>query len=125
MLYGPAVPDELRHRLRERLTAAMKRRDLVAVRALRATIATIDNAEAPALDPVDLRSVSIEQSPTGAGAREVRRLELDHAEVRGIVAREIDERRSAAASYDESGRTDRADELRREAAVIDEALEAT
>jgi hypothetical protein len=43
---------------------------------LRTTIAAIDNAEAPALDPSDLAGVPLERSPRGIGAREVARLEL-------------------------------------------------
>lgn len=96
----------------------MKQRDLVAVRVLRATIAAIDNAEAPALDPEDLAGVSIEQSPRGAGAREVPRLDLRPEDVRALVQSEIDDRLTAAEGYATAGQTQRARALRAEADVL-------
>jgi uncharacterized protein YqeY len=112
------VAGDIRTELRTGLAEAIRRRDLVAIRVLRTTIAAIDNAEAPPLDPADLTGVSIERSPSYVGAREVPRLELAAAEVRALVESEIDERLDAASGYEQAGRRQRADDLRAEAAVL-------
>lgn len=115
------MTDDLRAALRTRLTTAMKARDQVAVRALRSTIAAIDNAEAPALAPDDLRGVAIEHSPVGVGARDVARVTLSADDVDAIVRREIEDRLAAAASYDSAGQSAAASQLRREAEVLQES----
>lgn len=119
---GPRlVTDDLRAALRSRLTTAMKERDHDAIRALRSTIAAIDNAEAPALAAEDLKGVAIERSPMGVGAREVSRVTLSASDVDAIVRREIDDRLAAAASYEEAGQAEVATRLRREAEVLEES----
>jgi uncharacterized protein YqeY len=112
----PETP--LRQRLREALPAAMKSRDRVAVAALRATLAAIDNAEAvkPAEGP--RQSLAIEDLPVGAGATEAARRQLTDEDVAGIVRAEVAERESAAATYEQSGHPDRAGQLRGEAQIL-------
>ncbi|HWC33432.1 MAG TPA: GNAT family N-acetyltransferase [Mycobacteriales bacterium] len=119
MVYrATAKPDDPRVQLRERLAAAMKQRDSVAVRVLRTTIAAIDNAEAPAVDPAELGGMAIERSPRGAGAGEVPRTQLTATEMRALVRREIDDRLQTAAEYELAGRAEHAERLRAEAAVL-------
>ncbi|HET6908709.1 MAG TPA: hypothetical protein VFH54_05160 [Mycobacteriales bacterium] len=112
------MTDDLRTVLRARLTTAMKQRDRDAIRALRSTIAAIDNAEAPALSAEDLKGVAIERSPAGVGAREVSRITLTASDVEAIVQREIEDRLAAASSYEEAGQAEAATRLRREAEVL-------
>jgi RimJ/RimL family protein N-acetyltransferase len=112
----------IRERLRARLTEAMKARDAVAMRVLRATIAALDNAEAPRVDPADLRGIAIERSPRGPGASDVAREPLTAAESAAVVQQEIDERIAAASSYEQQGQQERAGELRAEAAVLEKVL---
>jgi uncharacterized protein YqeY len=87
----PDVP--LRQRLREALPAALRARDRVAVAALRATLAAIDNAEAVDTARAAVAGLAIEQTPMG-------------------------EREAAARDYDRAGRPERAAHLRGEAAVL-------
>jgi uncharacterized protein YqeY len=103
----------------------MREHDAVAVSAVRAALAAVDNAAAPELDPADLRGTSIEQSATGVGVRELDRLPLSDDDVRRIVAGEIEDRLAAAATYDAVTGSDRADDLRRGAAVLREVLQTT
>jgi uncharacterized protein YqeY len=110
----------LRQRLRDALPAAMKARDRVAVTALRATLAAIDNAEATA--PAQGRSLAIEQSPVGVGVAEAERRVLTEAQVERIVRAEIAEREAAAREYENAGHPDRAEQLRTEIAVLDRHL---
>ncbi|MGI5121763.1 GatB/YqeY domain-containing protein [Marinactinospora thermotolerans] len=108
----------LRLRLRQALPEAMRARDKVAVSALRATLAALDNAEAVPVDEAGLRGTALEQSPIGAGATEVARRELDeHGEV-AIVRAEVAERLEAAARLSAPAHADRAARLREEAAVL-------
>ena len=104
---------------RQALTAAMKARDSVAVGALRAVIAAIDNAEAadPAHAPAQ-QPGPIAGGVKGLGAGEVPRRTLGDAEVRAIVEREMAERQDAAAQYDELRRPDAAARLRAEIEVL-------
>ncbi|MFD0328421.1 hypothetical protein ACFQZC_09725 [Streptacidiphilus monticola] len=57
-------PVNLRTRLRDALTDAMRARDKAAVGVLRATLAAIDNAEAVPLDGRAPRAGAIEQAPS-------------------------------------------------------------
>ncbi len=110
-------PDPLRQRLRQALLTAMKARDEVAVPALRATLAAIDNAESVA-HPDAAASGAIEQSPVGAGATEAARRALSEAEVADVVRAEMAELEAAARDYDRAARTDRAAAMRQRAAVL-------
>jgi uncharacterized protein YqeY len=106
----------LRQRLREALPAAMKARDRVAVAALRATLAAIDNAEA--VEHVPSHGLAIERSPVGVGAAEVERRVLTEAQVADIVRAEMAEREAAARDYERAGRPERAEQLRGEISVL-------
>jgi uncharacterized protein YqeY len=105
--------------MRESLPQAMRARDKVAVSALRATLAALDNAEAVPVGSAGIRgAASLEESPVGAGATEVARRELsEHATV-DIVRAEIAERLEAAAELTAPAHADRAGRLRAEAAVL-------
>ncbi|NJC70528.1 GatB/YqeY domain-containing protein [Planosporangium thailandense] len=116
----PAVP--LRQRLREALPAAMKARDRVAVTALRSALAAVDNAEAVDGVVSGPGSLAIEQTPVGVGAAEVARRALTEAQVERIVRAEAAERVAAAREYEDAGRPERAEQLRREAAVLSDYL---
>jgi uncharacterized protein len=111
----------LRQQLRAALPVALKARDGTAVAALRSTLAAIDNAEAVDAG-VTTRGLAIEESPVGAGTTEVQRRALTGEQVRDVVRAEVAERRAAAEEYERAGRTDRADRLRAEAAVLDAHL---
>jgi uncharacterized protein YqeY len=121
----PATEPEppLRQRLRTALPAAMKAGDRLAVSALRATLAALDNAEAVDRTPTADRSLAIEQSPVGVGAAEVARRVLTSADVEHIVRTEVAEREAAAREYDRVGRSERADQLRGEARVLSAHLD--
>lgn len=108
----------LRLRLRRALPDAMRARDRVAVSALRATLAALDNAEAVPLDGTAPRAGALEDSPVGAGAAEVARRELSEGEVVAIVRAEAAERLETAARLDSPAHADRAERLRAEAAVL-------
>jgi uncharacterized protein YqeY len=115
-----AAAEQWRSWLREALTSAMRERRVSAIKALRSTLSAIDNAEAvdttEALKP---EPGPIAGAVSGLGAAEVARRQLTSDEVRGIIQREIDERRAAALDYERAGREERAGELRDEAAVIE------
>ncbi|MFC7621044.1 GatB/YqeY domain-containing protein [Microlunatus sp. GCM10028923] len=118
--------DELRDRLQRALRSALKERDRVGARAIRTALAAIANAEAvdpgsapkagPATDPAVAGTVK------GVGAAEVARRELSADDLAAIVGREITERRRAATMYEQSGRSEHAGELHREADVLDRIL---
>lgn len=96
----------------------MRARDRVAVSALRATLAALDNAEAVPVDEAALRGVALEQSPVGAGATEAVRCELSERGVEDVVRAEAAERLSVAARLTVPAHADRAARLRAEAAVL-------
>jgi uncharacterized protein YqeY len=108
-----------KHALRTELVLAMRRGDKPAVRALRTTIAAIENAEAiegPEPTPGIARS-PIAGSVEIASAQTPRR-DLSHDEVRAIIDAEIEERRRSAETYERAGHVDRATGLRLEADVL-------
>ena len=121
-----AVPSNaeapLRQRLRGALTLAMKARDRVAVGALRSTLAAIDNAEAVDRPTGTDTGLAIEQIPLGVGAAEMERRLLTESQIERIVRDELAEREAAARDYEQSGRTERAEQLRREVSVLAEQL---
>jgi len=96
----------------------MRARDKVAVSALRATLAAVDNAEAVPVDATAPSGPAIEQSPVGAGATEAVRRELTEREVADIVRAEVAERRHAAAQLTAPAHADRAARLRAEADLL-------
>ncbi|WP_261567537.1 hypothetical protein [Frankia gtarii] len=92
----------------------MKRRDSVAVAALRSALAAMDNAEA-----VEVPRFSGAEAPLrGLGAGDVARRHLSAQEMDDIVRAELSERLEAAATYDRSGQQTHAERLRREGDVI-------
>ncbi|WP_037914319.1 GatB/YqeY domain-containing protein [Actinacidiphila yeochonensis] len=96
----------------------MRVRDKVAVGALRAALAAVDNAEAVPVGGAELRGLALEQSPVGAGATEAVRRELSERAVADVVRAEVAERREAAAQLSALGQADRAERLLEEAAVL-------
>jgi len=98
--------DDLNTRLRADLTAAMRRRDQPAVRAVRTLMAAVSNAEAPQIDaaPLEVRGELLQHE----------RRELAADELVAIVAFQIADRESAIATYRANGRDDPADELQQE-----------
>jgi uncharacterized protein len=113
----------LRLRMRQALPEAMRARDKVAVSALRATLAALDNAEAVPVDAAGPRAGAIEQSPAGPGAAEAVRRSLSEGDVVDIVRAEIAERLETAAQLTAPAHADRADRLRAEAAVLERFLD--
>lgn len=111
----------MRSRMRRDLTAALKGRDRVAMSALRAALAAIENAAAPAADhaaPAVAGDDHVAGSVPGHGAAEVARRDLDETDLCAVVAREVDERTLAAERYEELGRGAEARRLRAEADVL-------
>lgn len=117
----PSVP--LRQRLQDALPAALKARDRAAVAALRSALAAIANAEAVNGPARSDRGQAIEQTSVGVGVAEVERRVLTADQVEQIVRAEVAERQAAALDYERAGRMDRADEVRREAAVLSAHLD--
>lgn len=114
----------MRSRLRADLTTALKARDRVAVTALRSALSAIENAEAI---PVDDSAPSISGTEhvagaVGLGAAEAARRELTDADVLAVLLDEVAQRVTAADEYARLDRTDAADRLRAEAAVLDRYL---
>lgn len=111
----------VRQRLRAGLTAAMKARDQVRVRALRAGLGAIDNAEAV---EVSTEAASLQHAGGIAGARsglgsgEAQRRSLSAEQVSAVIRSEIDERLAAADDFERSGAPERAGQLRDEAEVL-------
>ncbi|KND28679.1 GatB/YqeY domain-containing protein [Streptomyces acidiscabies] len=112
----------LRDLLRQALPDAMRARDKVAVSALRATLAALDNAEAVPVDAGVLRGQAIEAVPVGVGATEAARRVLGEGDVVRIVRGEVDERLGAAGQVEGTAHAER---LLAEAQVLLRFLEAT
>jgi len=111
--------EEWKRVLREALRDALRARQTHAVAVLRETLAAIDNAEAAdtsAAPPVQHGVIA--GGVPGLGAGEVPRRVLGAEAVAAIVAREIEERRAAAATYEAMGRRDEASALRLQADVL-------
>jgi uncharacterized protein YqeY len=112
--------DDLPVRLRAALTTAMKARDMVSVTALRAALAAIDNAGAvaPATSPAPVSDGPIAGAARGLGAAEAARRALDDDALAALVWAEVTDREEAADGYEVTGRGDRAERLRAEAAAL-------
>jgi uncharacterized protein YqeY len=110
-----------RQRLQLALREALRARDTIAVSALRTALSAIDNASAV---PVEATPAAGTGGPhfagavSGLGAAEAERRILTEPEVEQIVRTEVAERQAAAHSYDQAGRPDQAERLRREASVL-------
>ena len=112
------TPVPLRSLLRAAIITAARARDREALALYRTTLAAIENAEA--VTPVDHPAAgALQASPVGAGAAEVARRELTAEQDADIVRGEADERRAAADEVAPHDRA-RAEQLRREAALLDD-----
>lgn len=112
--------DEWKALLRGAMKDAMRRREGHAVAALRETLAAIDNAEAVAPRPVSTAGDGpIAGAASGLGAGEENRRALSPEEVGAIVARELQERREAATTYEKLGRTAEAERLREQVELLE------
>ncbi len=115
------APPGLRDGLRRGLAAAMKRRDAVAVAALRSALAAIDNAETTDVSRAPRPGqghAPVASTVAGLGAGEVERRQLTEVDLEDIVRRGVRERLAAAAEYQHTGHPDHAERLRREADVL-------
>lgn len=111
--------DQLRDRMRADLLAARKARDADAVTALRTALAELDNAEAVAPSAIDdPGSEHVAGATAGVGSSEAERRELALPQVRALLRSQVEERTTEAARYDDLGRPDDAERLRREAAAL-------
>ena len=119
--------DDLRTRLRRRLSSALRDQDRPAVSALRSALAALDNAEAvqPAEGFRPEASEYIAGGVAGLGAAEVERRVLDAESQRAIVKAEIEARLTAAATYEQHGQNSRAAELHLGVEVLLAALGST
>lgn len=112
--------DEWKAVLRGAMKDAMRRREGEAVAALRETLAAIDNAEAVAPRAVPTAGDGpIAGAVSGLGAGEVQRRQLSGEEVAAVIARELEERREAVATYEKLGRTEEADRLRKQVQLLE------
>ncbi len=104
----------------------MKARDSVATSALRSVLAAIDNAEAPDVGAApQAEQGTIAGGVAGLGSGEVARLVLSSDDVASIVHREVASRSAAGAEYERLGRSDHAEIVRSEAAVLQRFLPTT
>jgi uncharacterized protein YqeY len=118
---APASGPGLRERLSAELPAALKRRDRVAVGALRSALAAIGDAEAvplPRVPSPPATSEHVAGAVAGVGRAEAPRRALGEGDVAAVVAAEADERERVATEYARLGRDDDAARLREEAAVL-------
>ena len=115
----------LRTRLRSRLTAAMHERDRALASTLRGVLSALENAEAVPADAGRTVATSehVAGGSAGVASSEAPRRTLTVAEEREVVVLEVAELHTTAATYDEAGAADHADELRRTAAVVTAVLE--
>jgi uncharacterized protein len=118
--------DDLRTRLRQQLSTAVRERDRVAAGALRDAMAALDNAEAvaPDQDAVTQSSVYVAGGVAGLGAAEAQRRVLDTESQHAILRADIEARLAAAATYEQHGQSARAEELRAGADVLLGVLDA-
>jgi hypothetical protein len=113
----------MRDTLRADLTTAIKARDRIAIAALRSAMSAIDNAEAvPVLSEPAAGSEHVAGAVAGLGAAEAERRQLTDDDVRSIIETELGERSVAATEYERLDRTDDAERLRAEAAVLSRYL---
>ena len=116
-LLDPA--EAMQTRIREDLRIAMRAKSRSEVAVLRVCLAAIDNAQAI---PVGDRHQTLEVRAFGDGSVEVPRLALDESAVHAVLAKEIEDRLSAADQLQQHGSADRAAALRADAVIIDRYL---
>ena len=110
-----------RQRLQLALREALRARDTIAVSALRTALSAIDNASAVPVESTPAPGTGgphFAGAVSGLGAAEAERHALTEPEVEQIVRAEVAERLAAAHGYDQAGRPDEAERLRREASVL-------
>ena len=105
----------MKERIRTDLRSAVRSRSSLEVRALRALLTTIDNAQAVRVGEAHVR---YRVRPFGDESTEVQRVPLTRNDIRTIVKNELRLRYSAAAELERCGKSDAASETRAEAAVI-------
>ena len=116
----PADGSAAQARLRAALADALRRRDRLAVSALRSALSAIGNAEAaspPPGQPAPAARTSPGRPPGSARQRRAWR-SLTAAEIDQIIQAEIGERVRAAADYDRGGQPGQAQRLCAEADVL-------
>lgn len=94
--------------------------------ALRTALSAIDNAGAVPAGPAPAAGTGgphFAGAVSGLGAAEARRRALTEPEAEQIVRAEVAERQAAALDYDQAGRPDQAERLRREAQVLIAAID--
>ncbi|MGB9067810.1 MAG: hypothetical protein WCC21_04515 [Candidatus Acidiferrales bacterium] len=104
---------DMKTRLRADLRTAMKNRRTIEAKVIRALIAAIDNAEAPAQEG----QTALAHHDFRSGSAEIERLLLSGAHVHGVIVADIQERERAAAEMERLGMMDRAEALRAEAVI--------
>lgn len=114
----------IREALRAAIIRAMKERDREALAVYRTALAAIDNAEAVPLNQSHASPGAIELSVAGAGRTDVPRRSLTNTERIAIVHQEMQERRAAATSL-AGGQPDAAQQLRREADLLQALVDST
>jgi uncharacterized protein YqeY len=105
----------LKLRLRADLKAAMQARNAVETSLLRNLMAAIDNAQA---QPVDLTGPASQMRAFGDGTGEVARLALSAERLARLLETEASARDDASAEMRALGRTEEADRLATEAAIV-------
>lgn len=116
----------MENHIRSALTAALRARDAVAVSALRSALSALANAAAvPAPSGSTATAGPIAGAAAGVGATEVPRRALTVAQQHDVLAAEVDERRTAAATAAEHGLAGHAARLLAEADVLSRLLPGT
>lgn len=106
---------QMSDRLRADLKEAMRARDIVATKAIRALLGAIDNAQAV---PVDQGYQPWVRNKFGEGSVEVPRVVLSAEELQALLLQEIESRRAVAEQVRDYGRADQADLADAETAII-------
>lgn len=115
----------LQEYLRDELTRLMKRRDKVALRAVRDAISAIQNAETAYVTPAAVAAANVHVAGTVAFGHAERVIsELPHAEVMDIARAEATRRLEEAAHLRELGDIDAALMLKAEALALSDRLDA-
>jgi uncharacterized protein YqeY len=101
---------QLVDRLKADLRSAMKARDNIRIATLRMIVSALDNATAVEVDTSYVPLVGL--------TPDVPRRELSDAQQRAILHQEADGRRNALRRYQELGKSDEAERMRAELAVL-------
>ncbi len=107
--------EQMSDRLRADLKDAMRARDIVATKAIRALLGAIDNAQAV---PVAQGHQPWVRNKFGESAIEVPRLTLSSGDVQALFLREIESRQAVAEQVRLYGRDEEADRAEAEGEII-------